>query len=42
MNRLRFPKYGRKAARDRAYVDECYRQVVTQMQAELDKLMHGV
>jgi 1-acyl-sn-glycerol-3-phosphate acyltransferase len=34
-----FPKYGRKAARDRAYVDACYHQVVTQMQVELDALI---
>jgi 1-acyl-sn-glycerol-3-phosphate acyltransferase len=34
-----FPKYGKKAARDRAYVDACYHQVVIQMQQELDCLM---
>lgn len=34
-----FPEYGRKAARDRAYVDACYDRVVNEMQAELDILM---
>ncbi|WP_146131764.1 lysophospholipid acyltransferase family protein [Merismopedia glauca] len=35
------PKYGRKAVRDRAYVDACYHQVLTQMQTELDHLMRS-
>lgn len=34
-----FPKYGRKAARDRAYVDACYDLVVEEMQKELDILI---
>ena len=34
-----FDRYGKKAARDRAYVDACYEQVVTKMQQELDILM---
>lgn len=33
-----FERSGEAAARDRAYVDYCYQQVVTLMQAELDRL----
>jgi 1-acyl-sn-glycerol-3-phosphate acyltransferase len=33
-----FERSGEAAARDRAYVDSCYQQVVTLMQAELDRL----
>ncbi|MGF1488668.1 MAG: lysophospholipid acyltransferase family protein [Prochloraceae cyanobacterium] len=33
-----FDRYGREAANDRAYVDDCYRLVLTQMQQELDRL----
>jgi 1-acyl-sn-glycerol-3-phosphate acyltransferase len=36
-----FEKYGREAARDRAYVDACYDLVVAQMQQELDRLVAG-
>lgn len=34
-----FDKYGKEAARDRAYVDACYERVVTEMQQELDQLI---
>lgn len=34
-----FDRYGRDAASDRAYVDACYHQVQTMMQAELDRLI---
>jgi len=34
-----FDRYGEDAVRDRAYVDQCYRQVVQAMQAELDQLV---
>jgi 1-acyl-sn-glycerol-3-phosphate acyltransferase len=34
-----FDRYGKEAARDRAYVDTCYETVVTQMQEELDNLI---
>lgn len=33
-----FEKYGQEAAGDRAYAEQCYHQVVTQMQGELDRL----
>jgi 1-acyl-sn-glycerol-3-phosphate acyltransferase len=33
-----FPRYGRKAARDRDYVRTCTQQVQTQMQQQLDRL----
>jgi 1-acyl-sn-glycerol-3-phosphate acyltransferase len=33
-----FEQYGRAAASDRSYVDECYEQVCQQMQEELDRL----
>ncbi|YAF95910.1 MAG: lysophospholipid acyltransferase family protein [Nodularia sp. CChRGM 3473] len=34
-----FERYGREAASDRHYVNECYELVVTQMQQELDQLV---
>jgi len=34
-----FQRFGREAARDRAYVDACYQQVYQQMQASLDDLV---
>ena len=34
-----FPRYGRKAAKDRAYVDACYDLVSGQMQQALDQLV---
>ncbi|WP_414549956.1 lysophospholipid acyltransferase family protein [Anabaena sp. CCY 0017] len=34
-----FERYGREAACDRHYVNECYELVVTQMQQELDELV---
>lgn len=34
-----FERYGREAASDRAYVDECYNLVVSKMQFELDQLV---
>ena len=34
-----FDMYGKETTRDRAYVDACYRRVVTQMQRELDLLI---
>jgi hypothetical protein len=34
-----FERYGRAAARDRAYVDACYQRVRAMMQAELDDLV---
>ncbi len=37
-----FERYGRKAARDRVYVEQCYRQVCYQMQQELDQLVQEV
>ncbi|MGK7905139.1 MAG: lysophospholipid acyltransferase family protein [Hormoscilla sp.] len=37
-----FERYGREAARDRAYVDACYHQVHSQMQQELDRLIQDV
>ena len=37
-----FERYGREAARDRAYVDACYHQFYTQMQQELDRLIQQV
>jgi 1-acyl-sn-glycerol-3-phosphate acyltransferase len=39
---IRFKRYGKKAARDRDYVDACYHQVLTQMQQELDRLVQDV
>jgi 1-acyl-sn-glycerol-3-phosphate acyltransferase len=33
-----FPRYGKAAAADRAYIDACYDQVVKIMQGELDRL----
>lgn len=38
---IRFERYGRAAAMDRAYVDACYEKVVRQMQLELDLLVQG-
>jgi 1-acyl-sn-glycerol-3-phosphate acyltransferase len=37
-----FERYGPEAARDRAYVDECYQLVCTQMQQALDQLVERV
>jgi 1-acyl-sn-glycerol-3-phosphate acyltransferase len=37
-----FDRYGREAARDRAYVDDCYELVVARMQQELDDLNSSV
>jgi hypothetical protein len=34
-----FERYGRKAARDRDYVNACYEKVRIQMQLELDDLI---
>ena len=34
-----FERYGEAASRDREYVKQCYHQVCTQMQQELDKLV---
>lgn len=34
-----FPQYGKEAARDRSYVDECYDLVVQRMQKALDRLV---
>ncbi|WP_414756620.1 lysophospholipid acyltransferase family protein [Anabaena sp. CCY 9910] len=34
-----FERYGREAASDRQYVDECYNLVVSKMQQELDELV---
>ena len=39
---IHFERYGQKAVRDRAYVDACYHQVVSQMQRELDQLVQDV
>ena len=36
-----FERYGRAAARDRAYVDACYQRVYVQMQGELDDLVNN-
>ncbi len=36
---IEFDRYGRDAAKDREYVDACYRLVYTQMQQELDRLI---
>ncbi|MFB6277599.1 MAG: lysophospholipid acyltransferase family protein [Halothece sp.] len=38
---IHFQRSGRKAARDRAYVDACYEQVRQHMQASLDDLVAG-
>lgn len=37
-----FERYGRQAASDRNYVNACYQLVCTQMQLELDCLVHSV
>ena len=34
-----FERYGQRAARDREYVKQCYHQVCTRMQQELDRLV---
>jgi 1-acyl-sn-glycerol-3-phosphate acyltransferase len=34
-----FDEYGKEAAKDRQYVDQCYQQVYTQMQLQLDRLV---
>ena len=39
---IAFERYGEEAARDRNYVEQCYRQVESQMQQELDKLVAEV
>jgi len=39
---IRFNRHGRKAARDRHYVDQCYQVVQTTMQAELDRLISSI
>ena len=36
---IMFERYGESAARDRQYVEQCYRQVCQQMQRELDRLV---
>lgn len=36
---IAFERYGEEAARDRNYVEQCYRQVESQMQQELDRLV---
>ncbi|MGK7893231.1 MAG: lysophospholipid acyltransferase family protein [Xenococcus sp. (in: cyanobacteria)] len=36
---ITFNRYGKAAARDREYVKQCYHQVCTQMQQELDRLV---
>lgn len=36
---IRFTRYGREAASDRQYVNECYELVVSKMQQELDRLV---
>jgi 1-acyl-sn-glycerol-3-phosphate acyltransferase len=36
---IEFDRYGRSAANDRAYIDECYDRVEQQMQLELDRLV---
>ncbi|MBW4643757.1 MAG: acyltransferase family protein [Goleter apudmare HA4340-LM2] len=36
---IRFERYGREAASDRQYVNQCYELVVNQMQQELDQLV---
>jgi len=36
---IAFERYGEDAARDRNYVEQCYRQVESQMQQELDRLV---
>jgi 1-acyl-sn-glycerol-3-phosphate acyltransferase len=36
---IKFERYGREAARDRAYVDECFDLVANKMQRELDYLV---
>ena len=39
---IRFERYGREAACDRDYVEECYQRVLTEMQMELDQLIAAV
>lgn len=39
---IRFERYGRKVLADEDYIDDCYRQVVQQMQAALDELVANV
>lgn len=39
---IRFERYGRKVLSDHDYVDDCYQQVVRQMQAALDELVANV
>jgi 1-acyl-sn-glycerol-3-phosphate acyltransferase len=39
---IRFERYGREAVGDRDYVEECYQQVLTAMQGELDCLIAEV
>lgn len=39
---IQFERYGRAALADRAYVEDCYRQVETQMQQALDQLIAEV
>ena len=39
---IKFERYGREAASDRAYVDACYETVYQQMQQELDRLAQSV
>lgn len=39
---IAFERYGESAARDRTYVEQCYRQVCQQMQQELDRLVAEV
>jgi 1-acyl-sn-glycerol-3-phosphate acyltransferase len=36
---IKFDRYGKAASRDRDYIDQCYLQVETAMQAELDRLV---
>ncbi|MGB5632350.1 MAG: lysophospholipid acyltransferase family protein [Waterburya sp.] len=36
---IAFERYGESVARDREYVEQCYRQVCEQMQQELDRLV---
>ncbi len=39
---IRFERTGAEALRDKAYVDDCYKQVQTEMQAELNALVEEV
>jgi hypothetical protein len=36
---IHFERYGKKAAHDREYVEQCYRQVCDAMQQQLDQLV---